>query len=79
MYISVEYIVTIYIIFIVYILYIDRYGFGEGKPHHPSLAFHMWRGEVIAFAHALAILDAIYMIEKDFKAGKTHEEMFKGK
>lgn len=40
---------------------------GRGAGHHPPKSIHMWRGEAIAYIHALAILDAIYMIEIDMK------------
>lgn len=43
----------------------------HGAKHHPTKAFHLWRGESIVFIHALAILDAIFMIEKDLASGKT--------
>ena len=50
---------------------------GRGAGHHPTKAFHMWRGEAIAFMHVLAILDAIYMIEDDMKvAGNTRDKLF---
>lgn len=47
---------------------------GRGAGHHPPKAFHMWRGEAIAYIHVLAILDAIYMIEEDIKTS-TREQL----
>ena len=44
---------------------------GKGAAHHPTKSFHLWRGEAIAYIHAVAILDALYMIEKDTSTGKT--------
>lgn len=50
---------------------------GGGARHHPSKAFHMWRGEEIVWLHALTMLDAIFMIEKDLQAGQKKEELYK--
>ena len=51
----------------------------KGARHHPTKAFHLWRGESIVYIHALAILDAIFMIEGDLEAGKSVDTMLKGK
>ena len=50
---------------------------GGGAGHHPSKAFHMWRGEAIVWLHALTILDAIYTIEDDVKGGKSYPDLVK--
>ena len=44
---------------------------GGGARHHPTKGFHLWRGESVAYLHALTILDAIFMIEKDLKASSA--------
>jgi hypothetical protein len=41
------------------------YGMGGGKAHHPTRAFHMLRGEAIAWLYAMIALDAAYMLEVD--------------
>jgi hypothetical protein len=46
------------------------YGTGRGAAHHPTRAFHMLRGEAIAWLYAMALLDAIFMLEKDLKTTK---------
>jgi hypothetical protein len=46
-----------------------------GAPHHPTKAFHMMRGESIAFLHALTLLDAVLMIQGDYEAKLTREAM----
>jgi hypothetical protein len=51
---------------------------GGGAKHHPSKAFHMWRGEAIVWLHALTLLDAIYMLEKDLQTGKSRADLAKG-
>lgn len=49
----------------------------HGARHHPTKAFHMFRGEAIAFLHALTTLDAIYMIEGDVAGGADMSTLFK--
>lgn len=49
---------------------------GNGARHHPSQAFHMWRGESIVWLHALTLLDALFMVEKDLKAGRTRQQLY---
>lgn len=44
-----------------------------GAGHHPTKAFHMMRGESIAFLHATTLLDALLMIEADYAGGGTRE------
>lgn len=44
------------------------YGSGKGAPWHPSAAFHMLRGEMIAWYYALIFYDAITMIEYDLES-----------
>ena len=46
---------------------------GRGAGHHPTKAFHMWRGEAISYIHVLAMLDAIYMIEEDIKTTSAED------
>lgn len=47
------------------------YGIGWGKAHHPTVAFHMLRGEAMVWLYAMAALDAIYMMEEDMKSTKA--------
>ena len=49
-----------------------EYGMGGGKAHHPTRAFHMLRGEAIAWLYAMAALDAIYMLEEDLLKSSVH-------
>jgi hypothetical protein len=48
----------------------DATEYGSGKPGakwHPTRAFHMLRGEALAWLYALAMLDSVYMIVEDLK------------
>jgi len=54
--------------------YYDNPNHGGAK-HHPTKAFHMWRGESIAYLISMTMLDAIYMIENDMKSGKTTDQL----
>ncbi len=38
---------------------------GGGARWHPSRAFHMLRGEALAWLYTLPLLDSIYMLETD--------------
>eukprot|EP00596_Hydrurales_sp_CCMP1899_P002357 CAMPEP_0119036640 /NCGR_PEP_ID=MMETSP1177-20130426/4488_1 /TAXON_ID=2985 /ORGANISM="Ochromonas sp, Strain CCMP1899" /LENGTH=265 /DNA_ID=CAMNT_0006996807 /DNA_START=719 /DNA_END=1513 /DNA_ORIENTATION=- len=38
---------------------------GKGAAWHPPVGFHLLRGEAISWLYTLALLDAIYMIEKE--------------
>lgn len=48
----------------------------NGARHHPTKAFHMMRGESIAYLHAVTLLDALYMIIEDLAGGATRESLF---
>jgi hypothetical protein len=48
-------------------------GLGSGAAHHPTRAFHMLRGEAIAWLYTLAALDAVYMLETDLKTATPIE------
>jgi hypothetical protein len=50
---------------------------GGGANWHPTRAFHMLRGEAIAWLYTLALLDGILMIETDLKT-KPKDDMLKG-
>ena len=41
---------------------------GHGAKHHPTRAFHMLRGEAISWLYTLALLDAVFMMEKDLQS-----------
>ena len=43
------------------------YGLGGGRAHHPTAAFHLLRGEAISWLYCMAMLDAIYEMEKDLR------------
>ena len=43
------------------------YGNGHGAAHHPTRAFHMLRGEALAWLYAMALLDSVYMLQEDLK------------
>ena len=47
---------------------------GHGADWHPSRAFHMLRGEAVAWLYLLALLDAVFMIEQDALVAKTSPE-----
>ena len=55
-----------------------RFGAGKGASWHPPVAMHLLRGEAIAWIYTLALLDAIYMLEDDLSAGKSHHALRKG-
>jgi hypothetical protein len=40
---------------------------GKGASWHPPTAFHLLRGEAIAWLYGLALMDAVYMVEADMK------------
>lgn len=40
------------------------------KKWHPSVGFHMLRGEVLAYNYLAAIIDAINMMQGDLKSNK---------
>ena len=43
------------------------YSRGKGASWHPTRAFHLLRGEAIVWIHSLALLDAIYHLQKEIK------------
>jgi hypothetical protein len=43
----------------------STYAAGSGAKWHPTRAFHMLRGEMIAWVYGLPLLDALYMLQKD--------------
>ena len=45
----------------------------KGAGWHPTRAFHMLRGEFIAYVYTLILLDAIHMVEDQLKSHKTEE------
>lgn len=45
----------------------------KGAGWHPTRAFHMLRGEFIAYVYTLILLDAIYMVEDQLKTKKVEE------
>jgi hypothetical protein len=52
-----------------------RYGSenGRGAAWHPPRAFHLLRGEAIAWIYALALMDAVYMLEEDLKTSSVQD------
>lgn len=42
---------------------------GHGANWHPTIGTHLYRGELISWLLTLSLLDAIYMIRDDIKAG----------
>lgn len=44
---------------------------GKGANWHPTRAFHMLRGEAIAWLHSLILLECTYILEKDLTSGET--------
>lgn len=52
--------------------------FGKEDKHganwHPTRAFHMLRGEAIAWLYTLALLDGLFELEKDLAASDTTKE-----
>ena len=47
----------------------------KGAGWHPTRAFHMLRGEFIAYVYTLILLDAIYMVEDHLKSRKPEEAL----
>lgn len=44
---------------------------GRGAGHHPGSGIHLLRAEAMAYFHAMILLDAIYMVEKDISREKN--------
>jgi len=54
------------------------YAIGERfKKWHPSIGFHMLRGEVLTYYYLAAIMDAMYMLKTDLKT-TTSEQLSQG-
>ncbi len=54
------------------------YGGGHGANWHPSAAFHLLRGEFIAWIYGLILYEAIEMVESELTSHKA-EELSKSK
>ena len=50
---------------------------GKGANWHPTRAFHMMRGEMIAWLWGLAMLDAVYTVEGALGTGSAPEALLK--
>lgn len=52
---------------------INRYGSasGNGAGWHPTVATHLYRGELLAWLLTIPLLDALYMIKDDVESGVT--------
>jgi hypothetical protein len=48
---------------------------GKGANWHPTRAFHMLRGEAIAWLYTLALLDGIYELEEALAKGKSKPDL----
>lgn len=51
------------------------FGRGAGARWHPSRAFHLLRGEFIAWLFTLPLLDALYMIKEELSKGAKEETL----
>jgi len=56
----------------------DSYGAGKGANWHPSRAFHMLRGEAIAWIYSLILLETIEMVALDLQT-KQPVQLLQGK
>lgn len=45
----------------------------DPRKWHPSIGFHLLRGEVLAYNYVMTILDSIYMLEADLKMKSPQE------
>lgn len=61
------------------IIVITRYGSdnGKGANWHPTRAFHMLRGEAIAWIFSLVMLETVQMVESGLKV-KSQADLLKG-
>lgn len=57
---------------------LKEYGRHTGPTHHPPAGQHLMRGEILAYNYAHILLDAIYMIQADLKAGEEWETQAPG-
>lgn len=52
-----------------------RHGSGHGTSSHPTVAKHLMRAELLAWVHGMILLDAIYMVHKDFEEHNSENKL----